>query len=110
MGNLQDFLSTSCITNLSFLANIEEGEPDNLNPLVRLFLEHELSKPFFMPKVIQNSYHGDSKESYPLTMSLVESQALRIGQTKDQHSVEKIGHRWNHQANQIDSGRSVRSR
>lgn len=57
MGNLQDFLSTSCITNLSFLANIEEGEPDNLSPSVRLFLEHELSKPFFMPKVARNSYH-----------------------------------------------------
>ncbi|OTF74679.1 hypothetical protein BLA29_000282 [Euroglyphus maynei] len=45
-GNLSDFLSTSCITNLSFLANIEQGMPDQLNPMVRSFLERQLSKPF----------------------------------------------------------------
>nr|XP_027199784.1 probable phosphorylase b kinase regulatory subunit alpha [Dermatophagoides pteronyssinus] len=45
-GNLSDFLSTSCITNLSFLANIEKGQPDQLNPSVRAFLERQLSKPF----------------------------------------------------------------
>ncbi|XP_017462867.1 PREDICTED: probable phosphorylase b kinase regulatory subunit alpha, partial [Rhagoletis zephyria] len=47
-GNLEDFLSTSCISNLTFLANIEDGDNENLNPAVRLFLEHELSRPFFV--------------------------------------------------------------
>lgn len=28
LGNLSDFLNTSCITNLSFLGNQEEGMPD----------------------------------------------------------------------------------
>lgn len=50
-GNLEDFLSTSCISNLTFLANIEDGDNENLNPAVRLFLEHELSRPFFVRRV-----------------------------------------------------------
>lgn len=29
LGNLNDFLSTSCITNLSFLGSQEEGVPDS---------------------------------------------------------------------------------
>lgn len=29
LGHLNDFLSTSCITNLSFLGNQEEGLPDS---------------------------------------------------------------------------------
>ncbi|KMQ92426.1 putative phosphorylase b kinase regulatory subunit alpha-like isoform 3 protein [Lasius niger] len=32
LGNLNDFLSTSCITNLSFLGSSEDGRPDKLNP------------------------------------------------------------------------------
>lgn len=51
LGNLEDFLSTSCVSNLTFLANIEDGEPENLNPSVRLYLEHELSRPFFIRRV-----------------------------------------------------------
>lgn len=50
-GNLEDFISTSCITNLSFLANIEDGEPHNLNPQVRMFLEHELHRSIFNRRV-----------------------------------------------------------
>jgi phosphorylase kinase alpha/beta subunit len=34
LGNLNDFLSTSCITNLSFLGSAEDGRPDKLNPQV----------------------------------------------------------------------------
>lgn len=34
LGNLNDFLSTSCITNLSFLGSSEDGKPDKLNPQV----------------------------------------------------------------------------
>lgn len=37
LGNLNDFLSTSCITNLSFLGSAEEGRPDKLNPQVCQF-------------------------------------------------------------------------
>jgi phosphorylase kinase alpha/beta subunit len=46
LGNLEDFLSTSCITSLSFLANTEEGDPDGLHESVKEFLEKELNKPF----------------------------------------------------------------
>lgn len=34
LGNLNEFLSTSCITNLSFLGSSEDGRPDKLNPQV----------------------------------------------------------------------------
>lgn len=34
LGNLNEFLSTSCITNLSFLGSAEDGRPDRLNPEV----------------------------------------------------------------------------
>lgn len=34
LGNMNDFLSTSCITNLSFLGSSEDGRPDKLNPQV----------------------------------------------------------------------------
>lgn len=34
LGNLNDFLSTSCITNLSFLSSAEDGRPDKLHPEV----------------------------------------------------------------------------
>lgn len=33
-GNFEQFLSTSCITNLSFLGAVEEGQPDRLLPSV----------------------------------------------------------------------------
>lgn len=39
-------MSTSCITSLSFLANTEEGDPDNLSSSVKEYLEKELQKPF----------------------------------------------------------------
>ncbi|XP_066589862.1 probable phosphorylase b kinase regulatory subunit alpha isoform X2 [Prorops nasuta] len=46
LGNLNDFLSTSCITNLSFLGNSEDGRPDKLNPQIQQYLEEHLMKPF----------------------------------------------------------------
>lgn len=51
LGSLEDFLSTSCISNLSFLANTEDGEPLALNPSVKDFLEKELCKPFIHRKI-----------------------------------------------------------
>ncbi|XP_056637875.1 probable phosphorylase b kinase regulatory subunit alpha isoform X2 [Diorhabda carinulata] len=39
LGNLKDFLSTSCITNLSFLGCHEDGLPDKLNPQVQQYME-----------------------------------------------------------------------
>lgn len=44
LGNISDFLSTSCITNLSFLGSQEDGMPDNLNATVRQYLEEHLHK------------------------------------------------------------------
>ncbi|XP_046671928.1 LOW QUALITY PROTEIN: probable phosphorylase b kinase regulatory subunit alpha [Homalodisca vitripennis] len=44
LGNLNDFLSTSCITNLSFLGSQEDGMPDRLNPQVEQYLEEHMMK------------------------------------------------------------------
>ncbi|XP_060531826.1 probable phosphorylase b kinase regulatory subunit alpha isoform X1 [Cylas formicarius] len=44
LGQLNDFLSTSSITNLSFLGCHEEGMPDKLNPQVHQYLEEHLVK------------------------------------------------------------------
>ncbi|XP_077292569.1 putative phosphorylase b kinase regulatory subunit alpha isoform X2 [Arctopsyche grandis] len=46
LGNLGDFLSTSAITNLSFLGSQEDGYPDKLNPQVQQYLEEHLMKSF----------------------------------------------------------------
>lgn len=46
LGNLSDFLSTSCITNLSFLGSSEDGRPDKLNPQVQQYLEEHLMRAF----------------------------------------------------------------
>lgn len=45
LGKLEDFLSTSCISDLSFLGNQEDGSPDVLNNSIREYLEKELNKP-----------------------------------------------------------------
>lgn len=46
LGTLEEFLSTSCVTNLSFLSNAEEGEAESLSSSVKQYLERELNKPF----------------------------------------------------------------
>ncbi|XP_044730316.1 probable phosphorylase b kinase regulatory subunit alpha isoform X2 [Chrysoperla carnea] len=46
LGNLGDFLSTSCITNLSFLGSQEDGLPDRLNPQVEQYLVQHIRKSF----------------------------------------------------------------
>ncbi|XP_015608524.1 probable phosphorylase b kinase regulatory subunit alpha isoform X2 [Cephus cinctus] len=46
LGNLSEFLSTSCITNLSFLGSSEDGRPDKLNPQVHQYLEEHLVRAF----------------------------------------------------------------
>ncbi|XP_063823530.1 probable phosphorylase b kinase regulatory subunit alpha isoform X1 [Ostrinia nubilalis] len=46
LGNLGDFLSTSAITNLSFLGSQEDGYPDKLNLQVQSYLEEHLLKSF----------------------------------------------------------------
>ncbi|KAF7412285.1 hypothetical protein HZH66_001181 [Vespula vulgaris] len=46
LGNLNDFLSTSCITNLSFLGSSEDGRPDKLNPQVQQYLDEHLMRAF----------------------------------------------------------------
>ncbi|XP_022828871.1 probable phosphorylase b kinase regulatory subunit alpha isoform X2 [Spodoptera litura] len=55
LGNLGEFLSTSAITNLSFLGSQEDGYPDKLNPEVQSYLEEHLLKSFsnkinFLPR------------------------------------------------------------
>ncbi|KAJ0179243.1 hypothetical protein K1T71_004955 [Dendrolimus kikuchii] len=46
LGNLGEFLSTSAITNLSFLGSQEDGYPDKLHPQVQSYLEEHLLKSF----------------------------------------------------------------
>ncbi|XP_074109095.1 putative phosphorylase b kinase regulatory subunit alpha isoform X2 [Cotesia typhae] len=46
LGNLNDFLTTSCITNLSFLGSAEDGKPDILNPQVQKYLDEHLMRAF----------------------------------------------------------------
>ncbi|XP_043489493.1 probable phosphorylase b kinase regulatory subunit alpha isoform X3 [Polistes fuscatus] len=46
LGNLNDFLNTSCITNLSFLGSSEDGRPDKLNPQVQQYLDEHLMRAF----------------------------------------------------------------
>ncbi|KAH0947136.1 hypothetical protein HN011_006147 [Eciton burchellii] len=46
LGNLNDFLNTSCITNLSFLGSSEDGRPDKLNPQIQQYLEEHLMRSF----------------------------------------------------------------
>ncbi|XP_044592197.1 probable phosphorylase b kinase regulatory subunit alpha isoform X6 [Cotesia glomerata] len=46
LGNLNDFLTTSCITNLSFLGSAEDGRPDILNPQVQKYLDEHLMRAF----------------------------------------------------------------
>ncbi|XP_076326518.1 putative phosphorylase b kinase regulatory subunit alpha isoform X3 [Tachypleus tridentatus] len=49
LGSLDEFLSTSCITSLSFLGNQEEGDPDSLHFMVKQYLDRELHKPLNRP-------------------------------------------------------------
>ncbi|KAI5731071.1 hypothetical protein M8J77_004163 [Diaphorina citri] len=46
LGNLNDFLSTSCVTNLSFLGSQEHGMPDRLNVQVEQYLNEHVMKRF----------------------------------------------------------------
>ena len=55
LGNMNEFLSTSCITNLSFLGSAEEGRPDKLNPQVGKLKTciHGFHKEFFKKMIFQ---------------------------------------------------------
>lgn len=48
-GNLNEFLTTSNITNLSFLGSQEEGLPDRLDPEIEKYLEEHLGKKITKP-------------------------------------------------------------
>lgn len=45
MGSYEQFLSTSCITHMSFLNEIERGHPDQLQPEVQSILSEQLGRP-----------------------------------------------------------------
>ncbi|XP_074602861.1 putative phosphorylase b kinase regulatory subunit alpha isoform X2 [Brevipalpus obovatus] len=55
LGRLDEFLSTSCVTSLSFLGNTEEGDPENLSSSVKEYLEKELCKPFIRSSTLLKS-------------------------------------------------------
>ncbi|KAH6928901.1 hypothetical protein HPB50_021082 [Hyalomma asiaticum] len=43
LGNLQDFMSTSCIASLDFLCNYEDGDADNLHISVQDYLDKTIT-------------------------------------------------------------------
>lgn len=45
MGTHEQFLCTTCITNLSFLNSVEDGNPDTLQPEVQRYLSQQLGRP-----------------------------------------------------------------
>ena len=69
LGKLEEFLSTSCVTSLSFLGNPEEGDPDGLSPSVKEYLETELQKPF-VPIKVQISSAGNRSSSIKRKQSI----------------------------------------
>ena len=44
-GQYEHFLKTTCITDLSFLNSIDEGNPDLLKPEVQNYLSQQLGRP-----------------------------------------------------------------
>ncbi|XP_043267973.1 probable phosphorylase b kinase regulatory subunit alpha isoform X1 [Venturia canescens] len=70
LGNLNDFLSTSCITNLSFLGSSEDGRPDKLNPQVHQYLEEHLMRPFPHRTGLLNRSVGRSRSTLRRRMSV----------------------------------------
>ncbi|XP_044256007.1 probable phosphorylase b kinase regulatory subunit alpha isoform X1 [Tribolium madens] len=64
LGHLNDFLSTSCITNLSFLGCHEDGLPDKLNPQVHQYLEEHLVKSLSSKSSLLKQTHGRSSRKH----------------------------------------------
>ncbi|GJQ67280.1 hypothetical protein Trydic_g8181 [Trypoxylus dichotomus] len=61
LGCLNDFLSTSCVTNLSFLGCHEEGLPDKLNPQVQHYLEEHLNKSLANRSILLMTYGANRR-------------------------------------------------
>ncbi|XP_018331758.1 probable phosphorylase b kinase regulatory subunit alpha isoform X1 [Agrilus planipennis] len=55
LGYLNDFLSTSCIANLNFLGNHEDGLPDKLNAQVQTYLEGHMMKSLSTKSALLNA-------------------------------------------------------
>lgn len=62
MGQYETFFKTSCITDLSFLGSIEEGNPDVLQPEVQRFLSQQLGRPV---SAVLSLLQSESKLSGP---------------------------------------------
>nr|XP_018905270.1 PREDICTED: probable phosphorylase b kinase regulatory subunit alpha isoform X2 [Bemisia tabaci] len=70
LGNLNDFLSTSCITNLSFLGSQEDGMPDRLNLQVEQYLEEHLLKCMSSKSSLLNCRAAQNSKSLKRRMSV----------------------------------------
>ncbi|XP_071056411.1 probable phosphorylase b kinase regulatory subunit alpha isoform X1 [Onthophagus taurus] len=64
LGCLNEFLSTSCITNLSFLGCQEDGLPDKLNPQVQHYLEDHLVKSLSSNRSSLLITHGTNRRRF----------------------------------------------
>ena len=45
LGSFDNFMSTACVTNLSFLGSVENGHPEKLLPDVEKFLTEQIGRP-----------------------------------------------------------------
>ncbi|KAJ1521683.1 hypothetical protein ONE63_003326 [Megalurothrips usitatus] len=70
LGNLNEFLSTSCITNLSFLGSQEDGLPDRLNPQVEKYLEEHMMKSLAQRSQLLTKTANDRKKNLRRRMSV----------------------------------------
>lgn len=83
LGTFADFLSTSCITDLSFLSNIEEGDPDGLGASVKDYLKQEADKKKKPLKPIRKtSSHSKTMRTRPLGLAgiIKRSRSIQVDQ------------------------------
>ncbi|XP_059080504.1 probable phosphorylase b kinase regulatory subunit alpha isoform X1 [Tigriopus californicus] len=82
-GTFEQFLSTSCITNLSFLGAVEEGQPDRLLPSVEKYLTDQMGKSaaslFSLLKTKGHSSQGVAMKRLSVRGSVRRSRSLKLG-------------------------------
>ena len=61
VGQYEQFLKTTCITDLSFLNSIDDGNPDLLQPEVQKYLAQQLGRPVSALLSLLKDVHLDKK-------------------------------------------------
>ena len=103
-GNVQDFEKTSSIVDLAFLGDIENGNPDDLQPQVSEFLESDESQFEFqgilgsigkespVKRKTSSAYRhmGSVRKSHSIKYSLEESKEMLHGLTNERFDRENL--------------------